>query len=158
MDRFFCRKCGFSQTGTRIGEIQVHCPKCGDLLRYEKNVSPSDNIAPRYLNPATEGENCYHLEFSGKTQEYFRIWIGNLFLTVITGGIYAAWAKVRTRRYLNASTCLAGHCFDYVASPTAILKGNLLLGFGLACYFLTRPTSPNSWGPSFFWPILYCPF
>ena len=39
------------------------------------------------------------LEFRGKTGEFFGIWIVNVFLTIITLGIYSAWAKVRTNRY-----------------------------------------------------------
>ncbi|CAB5137787.1 hypothetical protein D3OALGB2SA_4043 [Olavius algarvensis associated proteobacterium Delta 3] len=158
MDRFFCRKCGFTQTGTRIGEIQVHCPKCGDPLRYEKDVWPAVEGEVHVAGPVPPGENRYPFEFSGNAKEYFRIWIVNLFLTVITGGIYAAWAKVRTRRYLYASTRLAGHSFDYVASPTAILKGNLILGFGLACYFLTRSYKPELMGAVVILAYIVLPF
>ena len=39
------------------------------------------------------------VEFSGRGGEYFRIWIVNLVLTILTFGIYSAWAKVRTKRY-----------------------------------------------------------
>ncbi|MBE9535552.1 MAG: DUF898 domain-containing protein [Proteobacteria bacterium] len=73
-------------------------------------------------------------QFSGTAGEYFRIWIVNTFLTIVTLGIYAAWAKVRTRRYFYAHTKLAGHPFDYLANPVAILKGNLIMGGGLALY------------------------
>ncbi len=38
-------------------------------------------------------------EFTGDGREYFRIWIVNVSLTVITLGIYSAWAKVRRMRY-----------------------------------------------------------
>jgi len=37
--------------------------------------------------------------FTGKGGEYFRIWIVNICLTILTLGIYSAWATVRTRRY-----------------------------------------------------------
>jgi len=158
VDRFFCRKCGFTQSGTQIGEIQVHCPKCGDLLRYEKNVSPPIGRESQYPAPSSTEENRYQIEFSGNAKEYFRIWIVNLFLTVVTGGIYAAWAKVRTRRYLYASTNLAGHSFDYVASPRAILKGNLILGFGLGCYFLARSYKPELLGAIVLLAYMVLPF
>ena len=158
MDQFLCRTCGFTQTGTQIDEVQVHCPKCGDLLRYQKNISPPGNTAAPGVIPAPEEENRYQLEFSGQANEYFRIWIVNLFLTVITGGIYAAWAKVRTRRYLYASTRLAGHSFDYTAAPTAILKGNLILGIGLGAYFLTRSYKPELMGAIFLLAYIVLPF
>ena len=63
------------------------------------------------------------VEFTGKTGEYFGIWIVNLLLIIITLGIYSAWAKVRTHRYFYGNTLLDGSPFDYLASPIAILKG-----------------------------------
>lgn len=69
-------------------------------------------------------------EFRGSGSEYFRIWSVNLLLTIVTLGIYSAWAKVRRMRYFYGSTRLDGHAFDYHASPIAILKGRLI-AFGL---------------------------
>lgn len=66
------------------------------------------------------------LQFRGTAGEYFRIWIVNLLLTVATLGIYSAWAKVRTHRYLYGSTWLDGRSFEYTARPLAILKGRLI--------------------------------
>jgi len=79
-------------------------------------------------------------EFNGKAWEYFRIWIVNVCLTIITLGIYSPWAKVRQRRYFYGSTRLAGASFDYVAKPWNILKGRVLaLGvlvmFGVVNHF-----------------------
>jgi len=78
----------------------------------------------------------YKIIFSGTTGEYFRIWIVNLFLTVLTLGIYSAWAKVRTRRYFYTHTLLAGQSFDYMANPWFILKGTLIIGAGFLIYLL----------------------
>ena len=84
-------------------------------------------------HPEREGRTITP-EFTGKAGEYFRIWIVNVFLTIVTGGIYAAWAKVRTRRYFYANTRLEGHSFDYLANPVAIFKGNMVLGIGFIIY------------------------
>jgi len=65
-------------------------------------------------------------EFHGRAGEFFSIWIVNLVLTVLTLGIYSAWAKVRTHRYLYANTRLAGASFEYLADPITILKGRLI--------------------------------
>ena len=65
-------------------------------------------------------------EFNGKTGEYFGIWFVNLLLSLVTLGIYSAWAKVRTERYFYGNTRLAGSSFDYLADPVAILKGRLI--------------------------------
>ena len=64
--------------------------------------------------------------FKGKGSEYFKIWIVNLFLSILTLGIYSAWAKVRTKRYLYGSTSIEGSAFEYHASPITILKGRLI--------------------------------
>ena len=69
----------------------------------------------------------YRFEFRGTGGEYFRIWIVNLALTIVTLGIYSAWAKVRRKRYFYGNTGLAGASFDYLADPIKILKGRLIV-------------------------------
>jgi uncharacterized membrane protein YjgN (DUF898 family) len=64
--------------------------------------------------------------FSGRGSEYFRIWIVNLLLSVLTLGIYSAWAKVRRQRYCYDNTRLAGSSFEYHGNPLAILKGRII--------------------------------
>ncbi|MDF3036224.1 MAG: hypothetical protein K0S28_1498 [Paucimonas sp.] len=75
--------------------------------------------------------------FTGTGSEYFRIWIVNLLLTIVTLGIYSAWAKVRNMRYFYDNTHLAGSSFEYHGNPIAILKGRivavaLFAGYNLA--------------------------
>jgi uncharacterized membrane protein YjgN (DUF898 family) len=65
-------------------------------------------------------------EFTGTGSEYFRIWVVNLLLTIITLGVYSAWAKVRRLQYFYRNTRVAGSIFDYHGSPKAILKGRIL--------------------------------
>lgn len=74
------------------------------------------------------------VEFRGEAGEYFRIWIVNLVLSIITLGIYSAWATVRTRRYFMGNTIIDGSSFDYHASPRAILKGRLIAILVLLLY------------------------
>lgn len=64
--------------------------------------------------------------FRGRTSEYFGIWIVNLLLSIITLGIYSAWAKVRRKKYFYNNTLIDGVGFDYHASPIAILKGRII--------------------------------
>jgi len=73
--------------------------------------------------------------FRGNGGEYFRIWIVNLLLTIVTFGIYSAWAKVRRLRYFYGNTLLDGHSFEYHGRPLAILKGRLIV-VGLYLGFL----------------------
>src|SRR5690606_41803762 len=53
--------------------------------------------------------------FTGSAAEYFRIWIVNVALSVITLGIYSAWAKVRTKHYFYGHAHLHGSSFEYLA-------------------------------------------
>src|SRR5262249_5442917 len=71
-------------------------------------------------------EATHRFEFRGTGTEYFGIWIVNIALTLITLGIFSAWAKVRSRRYFYGNTVLAGHAFDYHALPWRILIGRLI--------------------------------
>lgn len=76
--------------------------------------------------PANNQESALPFVFSGKGAEYFSIWIVNIALTIVTLGIYSAWAKVRKLHYLYRNTSLAGSSFDYHGNPVAILKGRLI--------------------------------
>lgn len=75
-------------------------------------------------------------EFHGSGAEYFRIWIVNLALTVITAGIYSAWAKVRRLKYLHGATVLDGSAFGYHGDPLRILKGRLIATALFVAYVL----------------------
>lgn len=87
-------------------------------------------------------EQKHTFQFKGDASEYFKIWIVNIFITVITLGIYAAWAKVRNRQYFYRNTFLAGQPFDYLANPIAILKGNLIITLAVLIYFASGYLSP----------------
>ena len=65
--------------------------------------------------------------FEGNAKEYFRIWIVNIALSILTLGIYSAWAKVRTNRYMYANTFLNGSNFEYNANPIRILIGRVIV-------------------------------
>jgi uncharacterized membrane protein YjgN (DUF898 family) len=83
------------------------------------------------------------LRFSGKGSEYFGIWIVNLLLTLVTLGIYSAWAKVRRLQYFYRHTTLAGSGFDYHGDPLRILVGRLLaFGMLIAYQLSVRLHSP----------------
>jgi uncharacterized membrane protein YjgN (DUF898 family) len=98
--------------------------------------------------PDDPAEQRYPVDFTASAGEYFRIWIVNLALTIITLGIYSAWAKVRKRRYFYGHTRIADEAFEYRANPIAILKGRLIAVAGLAVFY----------GVGHFWPRIngYC--
>ena len=80
-----------------------------------------------YDDSAIETANITeNFDFTGKASEYFSIWIVNVALTILTFGIYSAWAKVRTNQYFYSNTYLDGASFRYTARPIQILKGRII--------------------------------
>lgn len=102
--------------------------------------APAAGTDPTPGAPAPTAPEAF--AFSGNWQEYFKIWIVNLLLTVVTFGIYAAWAKVRKRRYFYANTRLFGHSFEYLADPQKILIGNLVVGGSFMLLAFSQTISP----------------
>ena len=81
-------------------------------------------------------------EFTGDGREYFRIWIVNLLLSVVTLGVYSAWAKVRRLEYFYRHTRVAGASFDYHGRPIAILKGRIVAVVLFGAYYGANLVSP----------------
>jgi uncharacterized membrane protein YjgN (DUF898 family) len=71
-------------------------------------------------------ERTHPVAFTATAGEYFRIWIVNLALTIVTLGLYSPWAKVRRKRYFYGHTSVDGDSFEYRGNPVAILKGRLI--------------------------------
>lgn len=85
--------------------------------------------------------------FNGRGGEYFGIWIVNIALTVLTLGIYSAWAKVRNKRYFYGNTEIAGASFEYLATGGQILKGRLIaVAIFVALSVISNFISPEVYG------------
>jgi uncharacterized membrane protein YjgN (DUF898 family) len=78
------------------------------------------------------------LKFSGSASEYFRIWIVNLCLTLLTLGVFSAWAKVRKKRYFYSHTTLDGTSFQYLGQPVPILKGRVIAAAAFLVYYASN--------------------
>lgn len=70
----------------------------------------------------------FQVQFKGDAKTYFGIWIVNLLLSIVTFGIYSAWAKVRTKKYFAQNTIIDDRRFDYHATGKQILIGRLIVG------------------------------
>lgn len=82
------------------------------------------------------------ISFTGSGSEYFRIWIVNLLLVVVTLSLCYPWAKLRKLRYFHTNTHVAGHALDFHGDPLKMLRGYLLV-LGLAgAYALAGYVSP----------------
>jgi len=98
-------------------------------------VSSADSVAT---------PSIFRLKFHGTGREYFGIWIVNLLLTIVTVGIYSAWATVRTNRYFCGATELDGSRFGYHAQPKAILIGRLIGAAFFIPYAILQHVSPTA--------------
>ena len=104
----------------------------------------SDAASAVAANPAEQGPNQgenrqkYAITFTGSGFEYFKIWIVNIMLMVLTLGIYSAWAKVRNKRYFYGNTMLQGASFEYHANPIQILRGRLIAFTAVIIFSVTN--------------------
>ncbi len=104
-------------------------------------------------NQNTASQKTTPIIFEGKTSEYFGIWIVNLLLTLVTFGIYSAWAKVRRKKYFYNNTLIDNVGFDYHAKPTAILKGRIIAFLFFFGYSISANVNPIL--PALFMLILF---
>lgn len=97
-------------------------------------TASSDIAAPKQPSvPA--GPREMELAFRGSAREYFRIWAVNLCLTLLTCGVFSAWAKVRKKRYFYSHVTLDGTPFQYLAQPIPILKGRIVAAVLFSIYY-----------------------
>jgi uncharacterized membrane protein YjgN (DUF898 family) len=82
------------------------------------------------------------VRFVGSGSEYFRIWIVNLLLTLVTLGIYYPFAKCRRLRYFHACTEVGGHPLHFHGNPRTMLRGYALMLVMTVLYSLADHLSP----------------
>lgn len=124
-------------------------------------AAPGD--APAWARPApsTRADERHAVTFSGSGSEYFRIWIVNLLLTLLTLGLYYPWAKARRLKYFMTATRVAGHALDFHGQPRQMLRGFLLTVLLFGAYALAGEVSPVAGGIALLivaavWPALFC--
>jgi len=82
------------------------------------------------------------LRFEGKGFEYFKIWIVNIILTILTLSIYYPWAKVRNARYFYANSKLKDKNFEYHATGKQLFIGYLISLVLVIAYVVLQNISP----------------
>lgn len=80
------------------------------------------------------------IQFTGSGSEYFRIWIVNLLLILVTLGLYLPWAKVRRLRYFYSNTLIDSEPLHFHGEPLQMFKGIMIVTvssflFSLLDYF-----------------------
>lgn len=87
---------------------------------------PGERSARKRSRPPTP-INAHIMEFEGSGLEYFRIWLVNLLLTIVTLSLYTPFARRRTVAYFMNHTMLAGDAFEFVAEKRKMFFGFLLV-------------------------------
>lgn len=122
-----------------------------------------DFTQSRTAAPAHDGSALpyrHEIRFSGSGSEYFRIWIVNLLLTIVTLSLYLPWAKARKLRYFHTNTQVAGHALDFHGEPLKMLRGHLFVLALAGVYALAGEVSPVAQGVALLilaalWPALW---
>lgn len=114
------------------------------------DASSNQSVTPNQENLAQPPENQSQknfvpvsFNFYGNTSEFFGIWIVNVLLTILTLGVYSAWAKVRTNQYFYGNTELDNHRFAYLAKPLDILKGRIVAVVLFTAYYFLSSAYPK---------------
>ncbi|MDR1828836.1 MAG: DUF898 domain-containing protein [Methylobacteriaceae bacterium] len=112
---------------------------------WAKRRKPGPPPAPAQAPPAAAAGNddaFTPVVFTGDAWEYSKIWMVNALLTLVTLGIYSAWATVAHRRWFHSHTHLLGVPLEYHGRPGPILFGRVLLlvwaAAAVALYFVNR--------------------
>ncbi len=88
--------------------------------------------------------DAYPLEFTGSGREYFRVWIVNVLLSIITLGIYTPWARRRTAQYFYSHTLVAGSPLEFTAQQRKMVMGFVLLMLITIAYQLAANTGQDT--------------
>jgi uncharacterized membrane protein YjgN (DUF898 family) len=165
-----CPKCGLMQLPS------PNCKSCGALLGGSKKSStpkgplgfePLPSISdpePLVLTEETAHEEKTHAEatpnedwaesahtlcFYGSGGSLFGIYAVNIFLTLVTVGLYYFWGKVKVRKYLLEQTELEGDRFSFHGTGK-----ELLFGVFKALVVLAGPLALLNFMPLFDAPVI----
>lgn len=87
--------------------------------------------------------DAHPIEFTGSGGEYFRVWIVNVLLSIITLGIYTPWARRRTAQYFYSHTLVAGSPLEFTAQQRKMVMGFVLLMLLTIAYNIAARTGQD---------------
>ena len=117
--------------------------------------SPSSTDRP---DPRTRSLS---VRFTAAGRDYFRIWIVNLLLTIVTLGFYLPFAKVRQLRFFHAHTLIDDAPLAFDGDPRKLLRSHVLVGLAVLVYVASSMWAPALAGVAGLvgvaaWPWLMC--
>lgn len=100
------------------------------------------------------------IRFTGSGSEYFRIWIVNLLLTLITFTLYWPFARARRLAYFQNNTLVGRDPLGFHGDPWKMFRGYLLMVlFGVSYWAVSNFAPAFAWLPllmlAVLWPALW---
>jgi len=146
MNRPSCKSCGtpFSDSAP------VPSPYPAQLIPEEERSAPVPSVCnPIIPGGETEDAAASRLSFHGKGGELFVIYLINIFLSLVTVGMYYFWGKVKIRNYLFSRTEFRQERFVFHGTGKELLIGFLkaLVLFFIPLYALTAGPTLLGTGP-----------
>ena len=106
-------------------------------LRAESDAGAASSTGSTAIEP-------HDVRFTGTGGEYFRVWIVNVLLTIVTLGIYTPWARRRTVQYFYGHTLLADSPFEFTAPLRRMVIGFLLFAALYGAFELASNTGQDT--------------
>lgn len=123
---------------------------------------PSSLNTPATARVPGQDTQSYHLQvrFTGSGSEYFRIWIVNLLLTLITFTLYWPFARARRLAYFQNNTLVGRDPLGFHGDPWKMFRGYLLMVmFGVSYWAVSNLAPALAWVPllllAVLWPALW---
>lgn len=126
-------------------------------LTLEQPPQPEQPQQPENL-PAAGGRvtvKANRLGYSGQVGAVYRVWFLNIFLSMITLGIYSFWGKTRMRRYLTGCFRLGGDTFEYTGTGKELFTGFAKASPVLILLYVAAMFLPPLLVPVIYLPIIY---
>jgi uncharacterized membrane protein YjgN (DUF898 family) len=100
------------------------------------------------------------IRFTGSGSEYFRIWIVNLLLTLVTLTLYWPFARARRMAYFQNNTLVGGDPLGFHARPWTMFRGYLVMillggGYWAVSHFLPGIAWLAFLALALVWPALW---
>jgi uncharacterized membrane protein YjgN (DUF898 family) len=96
------------------------------------------------ISRAGSGIEAHKLAFSGRGGEYFRVWIVNVLLSIVTLGLYTPVARRRTARYFFDHTVVAGNPLEFTAQLRKMVFGFVIFVLLYVAYKIARDTGQTT--------------
>ena len=105
---------------------------------------PRSNASAQAAPLESAAIDTHPLEFSGRGGEYFRVWIVNVLLSIVTLGLYTPWARRRTVQYFYGHTLVADSPLEFTAPQRKMVTGFVLLVLLTLAYNIAVDTGQDT--------------